>query len=243
MNILVINQPSRNHGDEAAHLALMRSLAARYPEAGFTVLFVGMSEREVAPIRCDMPGIRYVVLPLKGSARLPSLAIRHGMDALAEKLHPVYRKIGKLMDGADFILNAPGGMDMGGFRTWSHLFYLLMAVRRKKPVAYYARSIGPFGTSTPADRKFLRISEKLLGSFCFLSLRDAKSMEFARELGVAALQTIDTAFLERPRKSVPGVWKERLGEDYLVFVPNELRRLVGLGAADAGPRRSAFPAP
>ena len=47
MNILIINQPLNNRGDESAHKALVRSLLDRIPQAKMTVLWVGASQDSI----------------------------------------------------------------------------------------------------------------------------------------------------------------------------------------------------
>ena len=40
MNILIVNQPLNNRGDESAHKGLVRRLSKQYPKAEINVLFV-----------------------------------------------------------------------------------------------------------------------------------------------------------------------------------------------------------
>lgn len=55
---------------------------------------------------------------------------------------------------ADLIICAPGGICMGGFQDWNHLFYLQLAKYARKPLAYYGRSFGPFPITTKSNRDF-----------------------------------------------------------------------------------------
>ena len=44
MNILIINQPADNRGDEAAHRSFIRAIIKKYPFAKITIIFCGISE-------------------------------------------------------------------------------------------------------------------------------------------------------------------------------------------------------
>ena len=53
MNILVINQPLSNRGDESAHRALIFSLLKSFPNASIKVLFLLKSESAVKALKVD----------------------------------------------------------------------------------------------------------------------------------------------------------------------------------------------
>ena len=60
-------------------------------------------------------------------------------------------------------------------------------------------------------------------AFGFVSLRDSKSLEIAQELGVNAIPTVDSAFLDSPKVNMPFSIRSILsGKKYMVFVPNKL---------------------
>ena len=62
MNILVINQPIGNRGDESAHRALMRSLVKKYPNDNIKVAFFGDKEEDVQQMNINADNVQYVVL-------------------------------------------------------------------------------------------------------------------------------------------------------------------------------------
>ena len=114
---------------------------------------------------------------------------------------------------------------MGGFQNWMHLFYLYLAKKMGKNIAYYGRSIGPFPTVTKSNRRFRQISVELLKSFKFLALRDRKSEEIAESMGLKYQSTVDTAFLDSPHvASLPEPLLRLMVScgKYIVFVPNKL---------------------
>ena len=48
----------------------------------------------------------------------------------------VIRKIKKIYQKADYIVCAPGGIDMGGFQNWVHIGLLNLAKRMNKKIIY-----------------------------------------------------------------------------------------------------------
>ena len=111
---------------------------------------------------------------------------------------------------------------MGGFFNWKHIWELDMALSCGKQVYYWGRSIGPFYEDTYLRRLFKRNSSRLLKRFVYVSLRDRVSCQIASELKITPDEIVDSAFLETPKASIPKDIKGKIGDDYVVFVPNSL---------------------
>ena len=138
----------------------------------------------------------------------------------------------KIIRSADYIVCAPGGICMGRFMNWNHVFWLKRAKKSKRPTAYYSRSFGPFLTGNKERELFKSISLDILKSLNFLSIRDQKTMSFSEQIGIKYTPSIDTAFLERPIVDIHYLKKE-LSEKYVVFVPNTLIWQPDFKQADA----------
>lgn len=223
-NILVINQPLGNRGDESAHRALMRNLNRAFSDTKITVLFMAYKQEAIEEFEVVHPNNIYVNLTLPHnyiSVLVAKTAMRKGVIRTAVKLHPVLRKLKPYYQNADLVICAPGGICMGGFQDWMHLFYLEMAKIYHKPLAYYSRSFGPFPTQTSQNRYFKKKSMEMLRYFTFLSIRDKKTMALADELHVPYVPSIDTAFLEQPHVDLPQSL-QGVQTPYIVFVPNKL---------------------
>lgn len=224
-NILVINQPVGNRGDESAHRALMQSLNEALPDAHVTVLAFQDFQNAIDEFCVKSTNNRYVNFLFRHNYmayEMSEFVTKHNVVKLGTELHPVLRKLKRYYKEADVVICAPGGICMGGFQNWRHLYLLQMARWMHKPMVYYSRSIGPFPVSTPAERRFRKQSLELLGDFTFLSLRDRKSKELARSMGIPFTPSVDTAFLRQPQVCLPDDLCSGLGNDYVVFVPNEL---------------------
>ncbi len=224
MNILLLNQPTNNRGDEAAHKSLMRALNDRLPNAKITVLFKNEPQSTVEQMRVANPQNSYINIrfPEYGAGLSKKWALRIGNPKLS-MIHPVHYAFGKYIKEADFVVCAPGGICMGLFQEWGHIYALALALRYHKKIAYYSRSFGPFPVKTKWNKLFKKVSYELLDNFDFISIRDAKTMRLADQIGVSYVPSIDTAFLDTPRVQLPKSVKSLLGNnEYIVFVPNSL---------------------
>jgi colanic acid/amylovoran biosynthesis protein len=224
MNIVIINQPLCNRGDEAAHRSLMRTLDKNFTDVNFTVLFFQEKENDINEFVVKSSRITYT--NIKGFGRgihfLQKWTLRFNLIFLS-LLHPTIRKYAHRIKQADIVICAMGGINMGGFQDWVHIFNLSLVKFYKKKLVYYSRSFGPFPTETTGNRVFKKISLKLLNYFDFLSFRDKKSMELADKLHLEYVPSIDTAFLDTPEAIIPKEISDLIGDEkYVIFVPNSL---------------------
>ena len=239
MNILLINQPLNNRGDEAAHKALVRTLSKDYPDSHIEVLFIDANPDSVEQFEISATNIEYInLLPRYDSHSISYRIYRrfildNTMKLLKSRLlqkkswkccvNPKIMLIKKKMKQADIIINSPGGICMGGFQYWPHIALLSIAKSLHKPIVYYGRSFGPFPTETKDNIIFKEISLDLLNYFKFISIRDSKTEQLADSLGFEYVKTVDTAFLEVPRVNIPIEIRKSIGDgEYMVFVPNLL---------------------
>lgn len=230
MKILLVNQPLNNRGDESAHKALVRTIIKEMPDVELTVLFMNKREERiedsVKQFAVQSPKVKYGIFsPLlsKGMYYIMKLGQKTKIHLLWF-LHPALVQYMQYFKKTDIVVCAPGGMCMGGFQDWKHLFNLQCAKHYNKPLAYFGRSLGPFPTVTKNNRIFKEISMEMLGYFSFLSVRDCKSLMLVDELGIKNyISVVDTAFLETPKVPIPNEIIQSIGNsDYFVFVPNLL---------------------
>lgn len=224
-NILVVNQPLTNRGDEAAHRAFIHGLRKVFPKARIVVLAFADYKNWISDFIVNDPMVKYDRFIFHHSYKMENLvelSVKKGCVGFVTTLHPYLHKLRKYYKSADVVICAPGGICMGGFQNWEHLYFLKLAEFYCRPIVYYSRSIGPFPDTTEASRRFRTISYKLLRNFSFLSLRDRISEKYAEQIGIPFVSSIDTAFLEQPRIEIPNEISSKLNEKYVVFVPNQL---------------------
>lgn len=224
LKILIINQPGYNRGDESAHKALIRTLLKRIPNVQICVMSPFFFTESVRQFAISDSRVKYIEEPI-GMIKY-SLFKRIGMEKGYKWLwyfHPTFLKYKSIYHWADIVLCAPGGICMGGFQDWNHIFNLELATFYHKPIVYYGRSFGPFPIETKRNRKFKEISLRLLHSFKFLAIRDKKTEQLADELHIPYISTVDTAFLDSPSVEIPYEIQHMIGKkSYMVFVPNYL---------------------
>ena len=166
-NILIINQPLSNRGDESAHRSLLRMLDKNFNEAKITVLFLNRKNEDVQDFVVESPRIVYQNITgfAKGIIFLQRWLLRLNAISLFFLLYPAIRKYAAYIKKSHVVICAPGGICMGAFQNWSHIFNLYLAKFYKKKLIYYSRSFGPFPIETRWNRVFKEISYKLLSSF------------------------------------------------------------------------------
>ena len=152
MRIVIINQPLNNRGDESAHKALVRSICNSIPDCRIEVLFVQANKDSIKQFNVNLSNVQYLNLrAFKGFGKCSCWGMIYKVKWLW-KLHPTIVHILQVYKKADLIICAPGGICMGGFQDWNHLFYLQLAKYARKPLAYYGRSFGPFPITTKSNR-------------------------------------------------------------------------------------------
>jgi colanic acid/amylovoran biosynthesis protein len=234
MNILIINQPIKNRGDESAHRGLVRALSKAYPRHTIRVVWMGEDPDGCLPMRVDLPNVVYENIPMRwGRARLPRFALMHRLGWALGHLHPAYRTFRARVKEADVVVSAPSGIMLGTFRTWKTLYHDLLVRQAGKPFAYYSPSFGPKPEGKKGDALFWQLATDVLRGFDFLSIRDRKTMDLADAMGVHYLPSIDSAFLDSPEAELPGELEAALGgQSPVVFVPNSLTWHVAYRKAD-----------
>lgn len=226
MKFLLIEQPVNNRGDESAHKGFINRLADSFPDSTIEVLFFEKLPIEVNDMRVVRDNVKYINIPVRHKLfaphRMIKLLMMFNLPWLLGIL-PIIQKIKKIYNEADYIICAPGGIDMGGFQNWVHIGLLNLAKNMNKRIIYFARSIGPFPTKTIFNKLFKRKSIELLSYFDFISLRDNKSQQLAKELGITVIPTIDSAFLYYTPEDAPNSFIKEINDDkYITLVPNSL---------------------
>ena len=221
MRITILNQPLGNRGDEAAHKALMRTLVKEFPQHRFAVILLNVQPDLIDTFK--VPTVEYINIRGTSKAAIRSILIAYTLsNGNIALIHPLLKKFRNTISSFDAIICAPGGICMGGFMNWYHIWELDIGLKLNKPVYYWGRSIGPFTEDDYLHRLFKKNSSRLLKQFNYVSLRDKISCRIASELGVNADEVVDSAFLETPVADIPDDIRKLISDDYVVYVPNSL---------------------
>jgi conserved hypothetical protein len=225
MNILIVNQPLRNRGDESAHRALVRKLLQEIPDVHIRVLFYCEEANAIDEFSVLDERVEYISAFGVNERQLKTLYfIRKGIENTLFWCHPYVNKFLRHYHWSDAVVCAPGGICMGGFMNWWHEEQLLIAMKLGKPIFYYGRSIGPFWDEPEEKKIFKQQAIQILNYASYVSLRDATSIKIAKDLGINnVIETTDTAFLDYPQVNIPEEILREIGrKEYVVFVPNSL---------------------
>lgn len=225
MNILLIDQPLWNRGDESAHKGLIRNLIKAISNVHIKVLEIDVEQAAVDEFDMKLPQVEFINIHSLNKVwfnRFLGNAYKYRLSWILAFL-PTMRKIRRLYKEADYVIMAPGGIDLGGFQNWRHLTLLLLACQLKKPLAYYGRSIGPFPIGNWKQRRFKNLAKYALKYCNYICLRDKQSIKVAEELRISYKSTVDSAFLDSTDVLIPSDIRRMIGNNpYIVFVPNEL---------------------
>jgi len=199
LNILIIHAPWNDRGDEAAIRAMVDSLILNLKVEKITMMimyktFAQFPYKNIRTIEHPfsmsiyIPKITYILVHLNAFVMLFSFGKLSFTKAGKEFI--------KAVDQADVVIHAPGGPDIGDlygeslFCDFSSLFELLISkVLKKKPVFFYAPSMGPF------SGKFMNFVRKyILSKIDALIVREQISAEYLKkQLGLKAYVTGDSA--------------------------------------------------
>ena len=221
--ITIINQPLYNRGDQAAHKALIRLLKE---QDGIDITVLSIEKEKAVNLFAEgIEGVEYITFPpfrkkmykfFKRVMHCPAFVLR-----LLE-LIPEIRRYNRIIRKSDYVLCSPGGICMGGYQNWAHIWSIANALSLKKRTGIYGRSIGPFYDRKFSEKVFTRRSIDILKKVDYLSLRDQYSQAIAKELAVDCVPTIDTAFAYKADCDIPKALSHLENRSYAVFVPNQL---------------------
>ena len=226
--ILLINQHTCNHGDESAGMALIRKIKENFNEDTqidilYNWYFKLSPEAHIGNGMEDLKGINHFHYPIN---KLDKLVIRliimlPRLDTFLLFFSKRLKKQRSLINKYDFVVSAPGGINLGPYQDWYYLWRLLMVKQSKKNLAIYSISFGPLDG---LPKVFRKRAVEILKYAKFLSLRDDKSHVFADQIGLKYNKAIDTTYLVKKKVDIPNAYANLLDKEYVVIVPNELYR-------------------
>lgn len=101
------------------------------------------------------------------------------VDAVAREYPSLFKQAQQLLAEADVVMTAPGGRMMDGYAVPRNLAVSFMAIQRGIPVINLHQSVGPV-----SSEPWRRLLHEWAQHSMLTVVRDEKSMEFVRALGV-----------------------------------------------------------
>ncbi len=183
LKIAILNQPLNNRGDQAAHTAFINQISNNRPNDSINVIFINENTDDIKKIQIAKPeNVNYINITglEKASNKFLKLTLQKNIY-LFTYAHPLLRKFVKTIRNYDLIICAPGGICMGGFMNWKHIWQLEVCKHLDKRVFYWGRSVGPFDDSNKTHSIFKNKSENLINYFEYISLRDNVSYNLVKK--------------------------------------------------------------
>lgn len=225
MKILVINQHTLNHGDEAAGRALVNKLFEEVENiSNLQILYNSAYVTDNQYFYFDDKKVSHDkighISKLEKIFVFLTFIVPFFIIEKICQLSPSLNKELKMIKDADLVISAPGGVNIGPYKRWRYLWRLFVTIKLKKQLSIYSISFGPL----PENKVFQKASKFVLTHADFISLRDAKSQRFANELKISYESSIDTAFLNTPTNKLHKDLVYLNDKSYIVIVPNQLTR-------------------
>lgn len=189
MNILFINAHWNNRGDEAAIRAMLDEIRRIVPDAELTIQILAKDKVYQFPYGVDEVKLISKFPQKDNLLELPLLFLTNFKMYYMANTKEYMNALKK----ADIVVHAPGGPSIGEIYKKFELSYwirLLAVIAYKKPLFFYAPSMGPF---TNSIRNIIR--RWILNKAIFICTREEISKEYASILALnkEIIVTLDSA--------------------------------------------------
>lgn len=212
MNFLILNQNTDNFGDDIAAVALEHIIKSVEPSASLRFIYATPKWLNQVPV---MDAEHIFVEPLNKSAYIDIIRFWLNQKKIftLKYKNDSFQILHNSVDWADVILFSPCGANIGIYKDWNALKFLLAIVITKKKLVFHLNTIGLSGN--------LRFD--LLAKFVLrrskIFVRENRCIAELKEWGLIANQGPDTAFAlpPIPRCASPNANQVRIG-----FIPTDL---------------------
>lgn len=223
LNMLILHAHWNNRGDEAAIRAMIDSLRSKLlidnmeimmmTDKVFQFPYDNINQIEMYPSNLTECADSLLALLTLGNLCF----IKKG------------KKFLKAINNSDVIIHAPGGPSIGDMYggkivDYPYLFRLLIATIKKKPIFFYAPSMGPF------SNKFFNTFRKIiLKKAKVLAVREGISAKYLKEqLGLDSSVTVDSAF----QNEIPMAYIQKYPEVVELLNTVQSKNVIGLTITD-----------
>lgn len=207
MKVLIINQHTLNFGDDIAGISLLQNLLEYKQINEIDIIY-----NTKGKLMIDNERINHnqdIMLKNMGYLKLIKYFMFRGLGVNNFKNEPLDKFI-KIVNEADYIFVAPCGANIGIYKDWRFLIKLLMIIKEGKTPIFHLNTIGKSGSLI-----FDYLSKNVLKK-SIIYVREQKSLEYIKNLGLNAKFGVDTAFSFKENESVNK-------KEVIAFVPTILK--------------------
>lgn len=209
MNILIINQHTKNYGDDLAGIALIKEIKRRFDKCRINILYNTSGQLDIE----DNKIIHEVDLTLKNIGALQiAMYLLFSLFRIEVIYNETLKKLRDLVRESDYIFVSPCGANIGIYRDWRFLIRSLIVIQLGGELIFHNNTIGKSG-----NLLFDRIAKYILRR-SRVFVREKASQNYLRSINVFSIRSVDTAFLLNNETSD----QLNLVDNYSVFIPTNL---------------------
>lgn len=192
MKVIVINQYTENRGDEAAGTALVRNLLKNESVEKIDIIYNSAYKLDLEDPRVIHRNEDLHLKKIGKRAILQYLTLRKSPFAKFSFANEPIREMIHTISEADRIYVTPCGASIGIYKDWAFLIRLLFVIKENKTPIFCLNTIGASG-----DKFFDHLANKVLRN-SKLYVREQRSQDYLKSLGLSSELGVDTAFSLEP---------------------------------------------
>jgi len=206
MKIVIINQHTCNFGDDIAGSAMLDELVHRFPHARIEVFYNFFPSPASVRVPFNHPQVtHHNQIGLWGRSLVSQLT-----DYQLRKTG-YFKSLADSLVDADVVLVSPCGANIGIYRDWRFLECVRFCVDKRKRVIFHLNTIGK------SSSKFFNFLARRALKKCHIFVRELKSHQYLKELGISSELGVDSAFLAR-KLNIPSRQKMQV----ITFIPSRI---------------------
>jgi colanic acid/amylovoran biosynthesis protein len=206
MNIIILNQHTKNFGDDIAGISLIQELRKRFKDCKINIIYNTNGKLEV-----NDDNINHATdLSLKNIGLLQILIfLFFSLFKIKFIYNATLKKLQNLVKSSEFIFVSPCGANIGIYKDWRFLIRSLIVILLGGKLIFHNNTIGSSGNFLfdSIAKYILRRSD--------VYVREQASLDYLQSINVFSVRSVDTAFLFEDDSS-------QITEDYTVFIPTKL---------------------
>ena len=203
MNFLIINQHTKNFGDDLAGISLINNLFEKYPNCKIDLIY---NTQGLLPINDRrLSHNREITFKNIGFISILKYLI-FGKKSVQK--NNIFKKMINIIDNADYIYVSPCGANIGIYKDWQFLLRLVIVIKEKKTPIFHLNTIGKSNNFI-----FNIISKKVLKK-SIIFVREKKSQIYLKSININSQFGPDTVF----SYNINSIKKE----NKITFIPTQL---------------------
>lgn len=217
LKILIINQHTLNHGDDAAGVAMAQQIREQFPNAElhFVYNWPWAGSAVFIPYH-NAKTFHYLTLIIRKEHLRDAIRyIFHKVLPILKLKNTFINEYINLVKQSDFVVVAPGGANIGIYKDWISLFRVLVAILEGKKPIFHLNTVGK------SNNLIFNWITKYVLKNSQVFVREKDSYDQLKKWRIDSIRGVDTA-LSLPRKSIIKNSSQKNTDPYLIFIPTRI---------------------